>query len=329
MGMAIGDDEDLDFKLGDEQVDRLFLGTAFVWPMSSIVNFQASDDRVEEIQFTWTDSSEIAPNSYDLYENGIRIYDNIVDGQILPASVGVSEFYIKALYGGGQGIDSNKDSGESLLGEVPGTIVDFYASQDQIERVQSWWSDATGSPTPTYSIYVNGNVWADDVLNGHTLLLPPDSYDMHIQARNSQGNTDSNHAIGISTTETPSYIDDFSATDNQVMMITVYFSNATGPGPIHYDLYQDDILIHSNISSGFYDQATPNRTVTFYVHAINSFGFTKSNSDTGYAYQGVTVTEELEVFIGTPEEIAAEKLLRSSETQAETYARMQLIYKDE
>ena len=83
--------------------------------------------------------------------------------------------------------------------------------------------------------------------------------------------------------ESPSAISDFSASDYEDKKTIITFTESTGyPTPTH-DLYENDILIASDISSG-YEHTVTAGTRTYFVRACNILGCIDSNEDDGIVY---------------------------------------------
>ena len=212
MGMQLGtEDPNLNFMLGDEQVDAIYLGTAYVWPNESIYDFQASDNRVKEIKINFTDPNIVKADSYDLYESDILMVNGVVNGEVFTAEVGTAPFFVRARYASGHGINSNVDDGTSLAGLPPGPITDFQASDDQIFQVQCWWTNATGDPAPAYDLYENGGIVAQNVFSGHAQAAAEGTRPWHVVARNASGskasNTDNGTALGEAPPPTGGFVD--------------------------------------------------------------------------------------------------------------------------
>lgn len=77
----------------------------------------------------------------------------------------------------------------------------------------------------------------------------------------------------------PSVITNFNATDTSYSEITVTFSDASGSPDIYYDLYSQNGLVASDISSGYVWSTIG--TYDLYVKAHNYAGSTDSNHDSG------------------------------------------------
>ena len=190
--MNLGDGAVDNFKLGAGQVDKIFLGRALVWPNTAITDFAASDSRVKEIQITFTDPNTTLPNSYELYQDGIRVATDVSSGDIFDAVAGSDSYYVRSIYDGGHAFNSNTDIGIALDGIAPGPITDFMASDDQILQVQSWWTNATGDPVPVYDLYKNGLIVAQNVVSGHSHLAEAGTALWNVVARNGIGESTSN-----------------------------------------------------------------------------------------------------------------------------------------
>ena len=201
MGMKWGVGDVDNFKLGDKQVDKIFLGRALVWPNTAITDFKASDGLVKEIKITFTDPNVTLPNSYELYQDDIRVATDVESGDVFDAVAGTDSYYVRSMYDGGHGFNSNTDLGTALEGIAPGPITDFQASDDQILQVQSWWTDATGDPTPVYDLYKNNGIVAQDVVSGHTQLAEAGTAEWHVVARNAIGDETSNKDDGTALDE--------------------------------------------------------------------------------------------------------------------------------
>ncbi len=290
MGMELGDASDLNFKVGTEQVDRLYLGRAFVWPVDSIVDFAASDNLREEINFTWTDQNTPAANSYDLYEAGVRIYDDLTNGQTIAATPGTATFHIKALYDAGQGIDSNEDSGTALEAyvpppnEAPSYISNFQASDTREEEIQFWWSNASGYPSPSYSIYKGTTLVRSGAHSGIVIDIAPSTDLYHVKAINSSGIVASNENSGTSVPgdEPITSPGTFSYNINNASCGEFVHSwdTPSGGGNMVYDLYYSTgSLFRAGVTSPLTANCTEGGSFEFYVRATNEEGYSTSNMD--------------------------------------------------
>ena len=82
----------------------------------------------------------------------------------------------------------------------------------------------------------------------------------------------------------PSYISDFNASDSNQGNVTYTFSNSTGIPTPTYDLYQNGVSVQTNISSGGHYNVNGG-TRSYYVRAINTAGYTNSNTNNGTSYE--------------------------------------------
>ena len=201
MGMKWGVGDVDNFKLGAGQVDRIFLGLALVWPNTAIYDFSASDNLIKEITITFTDPNTILPISYELYQDGVRVAQDVVSGDTFDAVAGTDSYYVRSIYQAGHAFNSNTDLGTALEGIAPGPITDFQASDDQILQVQSWWTDATGDPVPVYDLYKNEAIVAQNVTSGHMHAAEPGTALWYVIARNGIGDTKSNQDYGTAVSK--------------------------------------------------------------------------------------------------------------------------------
>ena len=296
MGMFMGDSEDINFLAGDEQVDRLYLGRALVWPQSAIVDFEASDNLVGEIKFTWTDTNDPAPESYDIYEDTTRVETDVTSGDKFDANPGTSDFFVRALFDGGHYIDSNIDSGTSLDNQAPSAITDFSASDNLESRVNCIWSAANGDPTPTYDVYRDGSKigesatagWIDNRLPGTSLY--------YVIAKNVGGETASNSDSGtaVEGVEPPEEVAPspalaFNASDDREDgIMCTWMAPTSGTLPLTYELHDATGWIFSPVTSPFLwngghgeDAPTPGRTYNLFIKTTNYVGYSLSNINTG------------------------------------------------
>ena len=86
----------------------------------------------------------------------------------------------------------------------------------------------------------------------------------------------------------PSVITDFAAIDG-LEVIVMTFSDADALPIATYDLYENDVLIATNITSGYSHEVIG--TYEYHVKAVNSIGSTDSNNDTGTASVAPLVAE--------------------------------------
>ena len=81
---------------------------------NSPTNFQASNDREEQILVTFNNSTSGNPvPTYNLYANGIKMVSDITSGYLWTATPGTYDMYVRAINSNGYA-DSNMDEGKSL-----------------------------------------------------------------------------------------------------------------------------------------------------------------------------------------------------------------------
>ena len=305
MGMYLGDSDEVNFLVGDEQVDKLFLGSALVWPMSAITDFRATDNRVGEIRFTWSDTNDPAPNSYDLYDDGYRTQTGITSGTTLDFTEGTSSFFVRALFDGGHSIDSNADSGTSLGNQAPSKITDFAASDNLEYSVSCTWSAASGDPTPTYDIYRDSIKIGESAVAGWIDNRLPGTSLYYVNARNVGGETASNTDSGTAMdTEEPPPEDIppspalvFNASDDREDGIMCsWLEPMEGTLPLTHELHDVSGLIYSPVVSPFlwnggHGEVSPIANVTYglFIRTVNHMGYSLSNLNEGTKVEEIIV----------------------------------------
>jgi len=170
----------------------------------------------------------------------------------------------------------------------PSAITDFFASEEFFNEIVMTWSDAIGGcqSLPIYNLYKGTSLLISDITSPYPYQVTgPFTADFYIRATTEYGSTNSNLDSGTARSESPSTspseIDDFVASDDEVGKIIVTFSNSFGnPSLMQYDLYQDYILVQADISSG-YEYETGFGTNDYYVTATNTTGSSISNTDSG------------------------------------------------
>lgn len=80
----------------------------------------------------------------------------------------------------------------------PSVIVDFAASDDQIESVIMTFTNATGTPAPTYNLFKGAAEVAVGISSGFVYPTPPGGGTYHVKAINNAGTVDSNTDSGQS-----------------------------------------------------------------------------------------------------------------------------------
>ncbi len=84
----------------------------------------------------------------------------------------------------------------------------------------------------------------------------------------------------------PSLITNFKASDFSIGQIIMTWSAATNA--TSYDVYEGTTLRATNVSSGWAWDSLGSKTGTFHVRAINSAGFTNSNTNQGQSWTGLS-----------------------------------------
>ena len=295
MSMFMGDDKDANFLVGDEQVDRLYLGRALVWPQSAIVDFEASDNLLGEIKITWTDTNDPLPTSYDLYEENNRVQTDVTSEDVFDALPGTSNFFVRGLFDGGHSLDSNIDSGTSLDNQIPSDIVNFTASDNLENAVSCTWSAATGDPTPTYDIYRDGGKVGESATAGWIDNRMPGTSMYHVAAKNIAGETvsNSNSGTAIEGEEPdefpPSPALNFNATDSRTDgIMCTWLEPQEGTMPFTHELHATSGYVFGPITSGFlwdgsHGEIAPTTDLVYglFVKTINSYGYSTSAYDAG------------------------------------------------
>lgn len=93
----------------------------------------------------------------------------------------------------------NDDSYLTPANSVPTAITDFAASDDQLGQVTVTFTNATGTPTPTYNLFEDNVQVATGISSGYVHTVTAGTYTYRVDAVNSEGTTASNNDSGTST----------------------------------------------------------------------------------------------------------------------------------
>lgn len=91
---------------------NLDVGTALDAP-GTIADFDASDNIVGSIQFTWSNTSGVPTPTYDIYQDGVLFASNVGSGFQQSVPIGTALYYVQAINVSGT-TNSNTDSGTAL-----------------------------------------------------------------------------------------------------------------------------------------------------------------------------------------------------------------------
>jgi len=121
-----------------------------------ITDFRASDDMVKKIRFTWSAANGSPPITYDVYENGRLIGQNVQSGWVK---------HYEDDHTGNYHVVAKNNFGETPSNEDEGTCVAQKERYDENNYIQSYEGSCTYSLTTTCSIYNtafwNGNIVAE------------------------------------------------------------------------------------------------------------------------------------------------------------------------
>ena len=223
---------------------------------------------------------------------------DVTSGFTITGNFPPADYFVRAQNINGEYADSNIDEGYS--GIVPSIPTGFYASDGQIGQVQVVW-DMGGQvsiPLPTYNVYEDGVKIATDVTSPYVISKPNGgAWQYKVEAINPYGSVETAEDSG-SSYKVPTYISNFNATDNQIGKVTVTFSNASGyPAPT-YDLYENDVRVAQNITSGYVRNVSGGNR-TYYVRAVNAAGTRNSNTNTGASLQVPSAITNLKATSGS------------------------------
>ena len=104
------------FKLGSQQVDAVYLGSQVVWRNAfppSAPNITSIGSNVGSVTINFTPSAGGLPTpTYDLFENGTRVAQNISSGFVRNVGAGTRNYYVQAVNSEGTA-NSNTVAGTS------------------------------------------------------------------------------------------------------------------------------------------------------------------------------------------------------------------------
>jgi len=259
-------------------------GTAVAIPTEPPVyidDFTASDSYSLQVIFDWTDNGDSF--RFDVYLENTIIIADCRPGVTYARTEGTDIYHVRAtnLLGG---VDSNDNDG-TALGMTPDAITDYSASDDRTVEIQSQFTNVR--QPATYDLYKDNVLVMEGINNGHLLQTFGGTFDFKVIAHNTVAATDSNIDSGtaLDALYPPDGILDFVASDTERREVVISFSPAIDASA--YDLYRSDILVASNVYSG-YRFDTESGTWPFYVKARNIKGETNSNVDDGTAIAALT-----------------------------------------
>ncbi len=232
---------------------------------SAIIDFDASEDELGKITFTWSDATGYPEPTYNLYNSAWLIRSGVTSGYSIDID-GTNDYYVKAKNSAGWTL-SNEDSGTGL--EAPSRIIDFEATDGEPGQITFTWSDAIGTGPMVYSLYDSKGLVTAPVTSDDSITIEgQETY--YIIATDANGATQSNVDVGIGgTIVTWDDNDSFGAIDNLNEKIIFTWTNATGsPEPI-YSLYNSLGAI-----AGFEDVASG---VTYPVVGTEEYHIVASN----------------------------------------------------
>jgi len=164
---------------------------------------------------------------------------------------------------------------------LPIAITDFNASNNKDYKIEFSWTNSLA--TLRYDIFKDATLWRSNVTGPYTepdvLNTIVDSYTINQVGQYGEvlGNSDNGQALN----PIPTPIIDFSATDGEPEQITYTWTDDSNT--YQYDLYKDDVLHISDITSGYTESTSFGITNSYKVKQINVAGEVDSNSDDGTA----------------------------------------------
>ncbi len=259
--------------------DVLMFGNGCKQPSAPgvITTLSASDNEFESVIIDFSEASGYPDPVYDLYEDTILIQSDITPPYVHAVIPGTRDYYVTATNSEGT-TQSNTDAGTSMEPSAPGEITDLEATDDEYNQITVTWTNSIGHPHPIHDIYQDDILIESGVSSPYVISILPGTYTYYVEANNGYGTVISNSDDGTSSSGiAPGEITDFNATDGEGH-VDVSFSNATGEPAPTYDLYQDDSMVESGITSP-HSHSVGNGTRDYYVKAINPSGEADSNEN--------------------------------------------------
>ncbi len=262
---------------------------------SAITDFEAIDG-IDEITITFSDAVGNPTPAYDLINvtTDSLVASGVSSGSIHFVDNGTYTFRLDAINSEGT-VPSNEDSATSSAPlTLPSAIVDFVAD-DGYNEISYTFTPSTGNPTPTHRLLENGTEVSDNVVSGDKYTQPINgTYEYSIEAYNSQGVVESNpdSAESLLPLAPPSAINDFEAFGG-LEVVLVDFTDAAGNPEPTYDLYEDSVLLQSNIAKNT-NYSTTVGAHSYYVRAINSQGEVNSNTNNALVAQSPSAILDFE-----------------------------------
>jgi len=181
-------------------------------PPSTISDFSASDNKMNEITMTWSNADGYPTPKYDLYstDSGL-IASNVQSGYSLTVTGPHTEvYYVVAINSEGQST-SNQDSGTAIEEGAcvpPGHISDFYATPHNGSYVTCSWSYPSGDPRPRYDLYIEGaGKVRDNITSPYKDYRSVATRTYYVIATNDCGVTESNHSTSEPAMDPPGSIE--------------------------------------------------------------------------------------------------------------------------
>lgn len=270
-----------------------------IWPPGEPTGLNATDDTCEIVELTWTDPVDPGSGTYiyDLYENGVRIAQNVTSPYNHTIRISTPRSYVVKSVGSDCPDPKASIADDGASNWLPDSPTGFTASNTLCEEIQFTWSNPAedGFPNATYNVMQGSNIVAggENVTSPVTLpLLDETLLPYHVQATNRCGSNNSNTENGQAATP-PNPIS-ISASDNRCGNIRVTFTPEIMTAT--YDLWQGGNLIANNISSGYQYNETDRSVLPHHlvqtghcpIDVVNSntnngqIGW-KPNSPTGFA----------------------------------------------
>lgn len=225
-----------------------------IWPPGEPTSLLATDDTCEEIILTWDDPVEQGSGTYiyDLYENGVRINQNVSSPYTHTVRYSTPRSYVVKSVGSDCPDPKASIADDGASNWKPDAPQGFSASNTLCEEIAFNWTNPVedGFPNATYNIMQGANIVAggEDVSSPITLpLLDETLLPYYIRATNRCGDGDS--IVEYGQAATPPNPVAITASDNLCGKIRINFTPELMTA--QYDLWQGANLIQNNISNGF------------------------------------------------------------------------------
>ncbi len=183
---------------------------------------------------------------------------------------------------------------------APTAVTDLEATDDEIGQITITFTNATGTPAPTYNLMEDGIEVATGIVSGHVRIVVAGDYEYSVVSVNVAGSEESSVTEGKSLPplSLPVAITDFDASDDEYEQVTITFTPAVGNPVPTQDLYEDDISIVTGVASGYTHDVSAG-TRTYKVVSTNSEGDVDSNEDDGISLVALSPPSAINDFVAT------------------------------